>query len=334
MTHHEPGPVLDHALVEAAVSAAAAAPSILNSQPWRFHAGAQRIDVFAVPERAPSLLDAQGREVFLSLGAAVLNLRLALGAAGAATTVELVPSTLDPRLAATVRLVGRTTLSADEQAAYDAIPVRRSSRLPFTDQLVPYEEFDRLQEAAAAEGAHLEATTGLHKEVVTGAIREADRTQRDDHQLVDDASLWTVERGEREGVGIPPELLGPTPTDPRALVRDLAFGQRVGDRPAAEFEKSALVAVLLTTGDERADWLRGGMALERVLLAATARGLQVGLLSQATEVPELRWLVRDPMSRWKHPQIVLRLGYGEQPPPTPRLPLEDVLEVDPAVPAG
>lgn len=334
MTHHDSVPVLDQCLVEAAATAAAAAPSILNCQPWRFHAAAQRIDVFAVPERAPSLLDAEGREVFLSLGAAVLNLRLSLGAAGVATSVELVPSTLDLRLAATVRVVGRTTLSADEQAAYEAIPGRRTSRLPFTDELVPYEEFDQLQEAAAAEGAHLEATTGLHKQVVTGAIREADRSQRDDQRLVDDASLWTVQRGEKEGVGIPPEMLGPTPSDPSALVRDLAFGQRVGDRPTADFEKSALVAVLLTSGDERADWVRGGMALERVLLTATARGLQVGLLSQVTETSDLRWLVRDPMSRWKHPQIVLRLGYGATPPATPRLPLHDVLEVDPALPAG
>jgi hypothetical protein len=171
----------------------------------------------------------------------------------------------------------------------------------------------------------------LHLKVVSGAVREADRVQRENTELVDDAELWTLHRGGREDVGIPTELLGPRPSDPSALVRDFAFGHATGDRPTADFEKSALVAVLLTTGDERADWLRGGMALERVLLAATARGLSVGLLSQATEVDDLRQLVRDPMTRWRHPQIVMRIGYGETPPPTPRLPLGDLLEVDPAV---
>jgi nitroreductase len=289
MTGPGSAPVLAAGVVEDAVSSAGWAPSILNSQPWRFRAAGTHIDVFTVPERAPSLLDTDGREVLLSVGAALLNLRLALGAAGYAVTIEPVPSQLDARLAATVRVVGSATLT----------PV---------------------------EGGHLEAITGLHRKVVTGAISEADRTQRYDAELVDDSTLWTVERSGREGVGIPTELLGPAPSDPKALVRDFAFGRRVGDRPRADFEKSALLAALLTSRDERADWLRGGMALERVLLTATARGLSVGLLSQATEVPDLRRLVHDPMSAWRHPQIILRLGFGETPPPPPRLPLHEILE--------
>jgi hypothetical protein len=58
----------------------------------------------------------------------------------------------------------------------------------------------------------------------------------------------------------------------------------VAERPTAEFESSTLMGVLLTSGDNLVDWVRAGMALERVLLAATARGLSAGLLSQATEV--------------------------------------------------
>ncbi len=318
---------LDIHAVEAAVQAATAAPSILNSQPWRFHAHADRIDVYATPERAPGLLDTAGRELYLSVGAALLNLRLGLGAGGRVGVIELVPSTLDRRFAATVRIGGATTLSEQEQALFEAIPNRRTSRLPFTAEVVPYEEFDRLQEAAAIEGAHLEVTTGLHRKVVTGALHEAEAAQRNNQELVDEVTLWTVDRAGRENVGIPPENLGPLARDPHALIRDLSFGRTVGDRPVADFEEQALMAVLLTSGDEQVDWLRGGMALERVLLTATVRGLQVGLLSQATEVPDLRRVVRDPMSSWRHPQIVLRVGHGDSSPPTPRLGLADVLEI-------
>jgi hypothetical protein len=327
MTAGRTQPELDARTAEVVVAAAAAAPSILNSQPWRFHATADRIDVFVVPARVPALLDTGRREVHLSIGAALLNLRLALAAAGMAGTVELVPSALDPNFVATIRIAGRTALTDDERALYEAIPDRRSNRLPFTGAMVPYEEFDRLQEAAAIEGARLEATTGLHRAVVTDALHEADRIQRNDRALVDEVTLWTVDRAGREDVGIPTELLGPVPRDPKALVRDLALGRAVGDRESADFEEQSLMGVLLTSGDERADWLRGGMALERVLLTATARGLCVGLLSQATEVPELRHLARDSASAWRHPQIVLRFGYGQTQPASPRLPLSGVLEI-------
>ena len=122
MTPRTAAPALDPSTVETAVTAAVAAPSILNSQPWRFHVTDGRIDVFAVPERAPGLLDGEGREVMLSLGAAVENLRIALTAAGVATSVELVPSAIDRRRVATVRVVGTATATDDERALAEADP--------------------------------------------------------------------------------------------------------------------------------------------------------------------------------------------------------------------
>jgi hypothetical protein len=325
MTSSRGVPELDRQTVEHAVEAATWAPSIMNSQPWRFHAHHGSIDVATVPERAPSVLDPRGREVHLSVGAALFNLRLALGAEGLAGVVRLAPPSHEPRVVATVRVAGPTSLSFAERELFDAIPKRRTSRLPFSGEQVPYEQFDRLQEAASIEGAHLEVTTGLHRSVVVGATHDADATQRHDAALVSEVARWTVDRPE--GVGIPTESLGPMARDPKAVVRDFALGQPVEGRPTAEFEETALLCVLLTSGDAPADWMRGGMALQRVLLTATVRGLSIGLLSQATEVPDLRWLVRDPASAWRHPQLVLRVGYGDRPPVSPRLPLSDVLEI-------
>jgi nitroreductase len=319
---------LDRLVVESAVTAATRAPSVLNSQPWRFHAHDDRIDVYVVPERAPTLLDPAGREVFASVGAAILNLRLALEAAGRAAVVQLTPSALDRRFAASVRVLGPVRQGRMDRALAEVIPRRRTSRAPFTEEPVPYQDFQQLQEAAAVEGAQLEVATGLHRAVVVEALRSADREQRGDARLVDHVRLWTVARAGNLAVGIPVELLGPQPDHPSAVVRDVALGLGASGRPVASFEPEALLAVLLTSDDRARDWLRAGMALERVLLTATLLGLSVGLLSQAMEIPDLRWLVRDPASGSHHPQVVLRLGYGQQPPPTPRLPLHDVLRID------
>jgi hypothetical protein len=313
--------------VEAVVAAATTAPSILNSQPWRFHAHDGLIDVHAVPEQAPRVLDPTGREVYLSLGAAVLNLRLAVAALGLVPAVQLLPTPSAPRLVARLRTGGPGQLSDIERPLFEAIPHRRSSRMPFTGGQVPFEDFMHLQDAAAVEGGHLDPATGLHRDSVVELLHEADRAQRDDRALVASVARWTVDLS-RPDVGIPAQSLGPKPRDPAAPVRDLALGALAGDRPTADFEASALLAVLLTAGDHPIDWLRGGLALERVLLTATARGLSIGLLSHATEITELRPLVRDPSSRWLYPQLVLRFGHGDSMPPTLRRPLDEVLTID------
>jgi hypothetical protein len=308
MSTHPPTVAMDQEHVVAAVEAATRAPSILNCQPWRFQAGADAIEVFAAPERAPSFVDPTGREVMMSVGAALLNLRLALTAAGRSPQVHLMPDPDDRTHVATVTLGGSEQLSEFERPLYDAIPVRRSSRLPFTSALVRDEEFLHLQDAAVTEGAWLDAATGQHRRVVVDVLHDADRVQRGEAELVDDMRRWTVGRAN-PGLGIPEESLGPRPYNTGSAVRDMTLGA-APHRPSAVFEEDALLAVLLTTGDQAIDWLRAGMALERVLLAAATMGLSAGVLSHGTEVADLRPLVRDPSSRWRHAQIILRFGHG------------------------
>src|SRR3954470_14114459 len=110
---------LDKAGVEAAVAAAVAAPSVLNCQPWRFRAHDGLIDLLAAPDYAPEALDPNGREVFMSLGAALFNLRIGIEAQGCKASVQLMPSPLNRSVVARVRLGGATQLSAADRALYE-----------------------------------------------------------------------------------------------------------------------------------------------------------------------------------------------------------------------
>jgi hypothetical protein len=67
------------------------------------------------------------------------------------------------------------------------------------------------------------------------------------------------------------------------------------------------------------------MALQRVLLTATVRGLAATPLTQLTEVPPLRELLADTVAG-RVVQTVLRIGYPLTPAvATPRRPPEEVL---------
>ena len=222
--------------------------------------------------------------------------------------------------------MGRHDPTTTEQRLCAAIPERRTSREPFTAGGIPPTVVVELQEAARVEGARLEVPPEWHRTSLAGLVRDADRRHRDAPAVMADVHGWAGE-GAPPGAGIPVENLGPRATDPSSLVRDFAMNERVVDRPSATFPADDELLVLLTDGDTPVDRLRAGEALERVLLEATASGVSVALLTQPTEVPELRPWLRDPRSPWGHPQALLRVGFGPRPPESARRPVSDVLEI-------
>jgi hypothetical protein len=97
------------------------------------------------------------------------------------------------------------------------------------------------------------------------------------------------------------------------------------ERTVEQFEVDPTIAILFTAGDGPVHWLRAGQALERVLLTAVTHGVAATLMTQPLEVAHLRTMLTDPAGV-RHPQAILRFGYAEQSPATPRRPLREVLD--------
>ena len=73
------------------VSAAGKAPSLFNTQPWRFRLCPDRIEVHADLGRRLLAHDPEDRELRIACGAALFNLRLAVHAHGVTPVVCLTP---------------------------------------------------------------------------------------------------------------------------------------------------------------------------------------------------------------------------------------------------
>src|SRR6266516_3526053 len=99
-------PLADAGIARRIVEAAGAAPSIHNTQPWRFRVGGgDLLEVHGDPERMLWVADAHGRALHLSCGAALFNVRLAIRAAGAKPLVWPLPDPQgEPTLMAAVQL--------------------------------------------------------------------------------------------------------------------------------------------------------------------------------------------------------------------------------------
>jgi hypothetical protein len=321
-----PGPVL-----EACLRAAIAAPSVHNTQPWRFRLREHMVEVYADPTRRLAVLDPNGRELLISVGAAVLNLRVAMLARGRMPVLQLFPDPAEPTLAARVRL-GPPVPPPDTAALLSrAIPHRHTNRRPFTAVAVPPEVLADLVAAARVEGGDLVVADPSVRDAVLSVVRTAEHRRRADSAYRAELDQWTREIPHRRD-GVPPEAFGPWDALEVVPVRDFGLIQPVRHRSHVPFEEEPTIAVLYTAGDAPSGWLRAGQALERTLLTATVRGVATTLMTQPLEIPDLRALLAHSASG-RVPQAIVRFGYGPPGPPSPRRSLSEVLIHPESVPA-
>ena len=314
------------ALRQAAVRATMA-PSVHNTQPWRFVIGPDTLEVHADRSRQLRVLDPTGRQLLISCGCALLNARAALAGAGYDAVAERFPDPSRPTLLARVR-IGDEPVDWRPLGGLDPfIEHRQSNRRRFSDDPVPPEVVHDLVAAAAAEEAQLlEITRPHHRSATARLTQEADREQNADPAYRAELRAWTsADANRRDGV---PAVAVPHVT-----------GAAADDIPIRDFDTSGMgwlpgntrssmnqcLLVLGTPADRPAAWLRAGEALERVLLEATRHGYAASLFTQAIEVPRTRYLLRKELAIDMNPHVLLRIGHAPKTPASRRRRLVDVL---------
>lgn len=306
------------------IGAAIWAPSMLNTQPWRFRIHGHRIEVHRDPARELPASDPELRMALISAGAVVFNVRVAAASLG-----YDVASTVEPGAEDT--LVAALTLTRQESAGqpelallYPFVATRRTNRQPFEATAVPTSIREQLSMAASSKGTVLEWIDDPNRRWWLLRLKtDADLDEAVDPDRIAERRKWVG--GDRDRDGIPSRSLGPKAVRLSSPVRDLAADHADMRRPSARFEENADLALLSTRHDTPADWVVAGQALQHVLLVATSVGVSNSLLSQAMEHKDLRWLGRNPVGHWLEPQTMIRFGYGPEVPATPRRPAAEFM---------
>ena len=301
------------------------APSMHNSQPWRFRIVGDRVQVLADHQLA--VADASGWATRIACGAAALHIRLGYALLGWRTDVLPFPDPAQEDLLLAIRPVERRPPSPTERRLVAAIPRRHSNRGPFRDEPMPASHIDALQGAATAEAAWLDVLDPARAGRATTAIGDAADILERNPEYREELRRWSAkEPGATSGVQT--RAAGPLADRGERLRRRDFGGDRTPPRSGhgSSYESDPVLAVLGTNAESPFDDLRAGQALERVLLTAADLRLSASMLSQPIEVESARARLAALCAHQGAPQMVLRIGYGEDQSPSGRRPVDEVLD--------
>lgn len=311
-----------------AANTAVAAPSIFNTQPWRWQVAGSVLRLWAGRERQLLVADPEGRMLTISCGVALHHACVALAAAGHAPVVTRLPDPDDPDLLAEISIGGTHLPSELEALLRKAIPRRRTDRRAFGPEPVPSNVRSALVAAAETHDAHLHL---IHRDEVASlafAAVHADALQLSDPAYRKELIRWT-NRPSWSGDGVPAATA--VQRAARAVpVRDFVpfGGAEAGAQSAGPHsDHGALYALVFTDGDDTLAWLRAGEALSAVLLTATAAGLATAPMSDVTELAVTREQLRKMLAGIGIPQLAVRIGHAPagQPPAAPRRSPDEVI---------
>lgn len=302
------------------------APSIHNTQPWRWRVAAARLELLSEPDMQLQSTDPDGRDLIISCGVALNHCVVALASMGWHARVSRFPDPDNGRHLASLEVVPQVPDQADIALAA-AIPRRRTDRRAYSSWPVAGGDVAQLAARAARSGVMLRRVGALDKmqDIVARAV--LDHSTNDAY--LRELTAWSGRYGAVAGV---PARSAPPP-DPHSPIPGRLFAgpglpQPSGISPA---DDCGAILALGTENDDQLARLRAGEATSIVLLTATAMGLACCPITEPLEIAETREAVRaDVFGASGHPQMLLRVGWApinaDPLPATPRRRLARVVD--------
>lgn len=313
--------------VRAALRRAVRAPSLHNSQPWRWRRGHAGLDLLSDDSRWLAAADPDRTDLLISCGAMLHHARVAFAALDWSTIVRRVPDPQEPTHLASLTFA-REPASPDLAALAEAITRRYSNRSPYTSWEIPEGIVRILLRSGSDQGATVaRVEDGTVYRDLAIALAEAESARQANQGYRDELALWTgapiIQRA-----GVPESSFRP-PTHP---VNRPPFNRTSGgEAPVAREDDASVFLVIGTVHDDDESRLRAGEAVSAILLEATAIGLATCPISLPAEAPGIRRLLRSVVfGDGSYPHLIVRVGWAhvhhQRPPATPRLAVDSIFD--------
>jgi Nitroreductase family len=311
-----------------AVELAGRAPSVHNTQPWRFFVNGDTAQLWADRSRTLPAMDPTSRQLVVSCGAALEHLRLAVLAQGQRGDVELVDDPGTPDLLARLHVTGVATPDRLDAALISAIPTRTTVREPFDPKPIPDDAIAALRDDSTVPGTWTRPVIRRDEQIdLIVLLDHADTAEYADPSLQQEIQAWRRRADSKDGI---PDAAVPTASGRHTnlTLRDFTSPASPTRAPvAAPLDEKPLVMIVGTSEDRQDDWLNAGRRTARLLLQATSLGIVASPLNQVLDDAAPRQQLRAALGLVGWPQMVLRMGYGHAEPLTGRRSVDEILTV-------
>lgn len=309
------------------VRLATLAPSGHNTQPWKFAIKEKAIRIFPDVTRRLPVVDPDEREMYISLGAALENLVIAVRAAGYECEVINFPAGEPECLKVVLGRLG----NGISDPYYDALTQRQCTRSEYESRSIPASDLQSLESTRVEEGISMSFYTGREEiEKLVEYIAEGDMKQYADEAYVKELVDW-IRFNENEAVSSGDGLFSKcsgNPTAPRwlgKLFMNLSSPKSMANKDAKITRSSAGMVIFASERDDKIAWVNMGRVYERFALRATSLNIKNAFMNQPVEAPELRTQLQSAMNLGNaKPQLLARFGYAPAMPRSLRRPLSEV----------
>ena len=277
--------------IEKILSLAVHAPSGDNSQPWRFEAKDNVINVFSLPEKDNPIFNYRSRGTLAAHGALIENIVIAASAYGYAAGVRLFPDVGNKVCTASVTL---EKSGVKKDALRDVIAGRATNRKFYEEKPLTAEQRAELLDCAKVSGEAkiMFIEDPQQRKELGKAMSVNEIVMLENHELHDyfyNDVRWTEkdEREKKTGLYAKTMELKPPQLAVFKLLQNwsmakiltkLGMAKFIAKENAKLYGSESAIGIIVTRNEDK-DFIIAGRIMQRIWLTATLRDLSMHLVT-------------------------------------------------------
>lgn len=311
------------------VEASIKAPSGHNSQPWFFQLEDSAINILPNMEEVLPIVDKSNRELFISLGAATENLCIEASALGYDSNVEI--DEVNKKIV--VHLNRNCNIVVD--SLYKSIESRQTNRKLYNNKTVSDDIILNLNNLPLTDdiNRYIIAKNDSMFNILKSYIEKGNQIQMNDKAFKDELLKYMRFNNtevKRNPTGLTYKTMG-APAMPsfvsKFIIKSYLKPNKQNKGDLKKIESSSHLILFTTKNNTLREWIDLGRHLQRFLLVITQQNIANAYMNQPCEIDELALEMQENVSRIKgeYPTLLLRIGYAEPTPFSPRKKVSDVI---------